>query len=260
MTALRSGTQTLERGLHLLRALAERSATGWRLTDLAAHCGLDHATAHRLLGCLERNRLARRRADRHYAPGPMLFELGLAYPPLAQFQAACRPALLRLAREPGGTAFIYLRSGDDFVCLARHGNAPVRGLSVEVGTRRPLAVSAPGIAMLLALPKPEQARVLAANMRQVRRFGDVRVRSVERVLRRSRRARAALNLGDIVPGLWSFGVPILDASGAPFASLGLTGHAEQYARGRVPAIVQQLRGEARRIEDENGALLGVIAA
>jgi DNA-binding IclR family transcriptional regulator len=255
-----TGTQTLERAILLLKALAERSATGWRLTDLAAHCGLRNATAHRLLASLARHRLARRRAaDRRYAPGPMLFELGLAFPALAAFQGACRAALARLARRPGGAAFIYLRSGEDFVCIARAGDAPVRGLSVEVGTRRPLAVSAPGVAILLALPPHERERVIEANMRQVRRYGEVRVRSVERVLRRSRRAGVALNLGDIVPGLWSFGVPLFTAGGTPFAALGLTGHAEHYSRKQIREIVQQLREEARRIERDCAELIRRIA-
>ena len=60
----------------LLREVASRGSSGWRLTDLAAHCGLDKATAYRMLRCLEEERLVKRRAsDRHYLPGPLLFEL-----------------------------------------------------------------------------------------------------------------------------------------------------------------------------------------
>src|SRR5919106_3409986 len=72
------GTQTVGRAVSLLREVAARGSFGWRLTDLAAHCGLDKATAYRMLKCLEEERLVKRRAsDRHYLPGPLLFELGL---------------------------------------------------------------------------------------------------------------------------------------------------------------------------------------
>lgn len=249
------GTQSLERAIRVLKALASRSATGWRLTDLAARCELDKATAHRILRCLEDNRLARRRADRHYAVGPLLFELGLSVPALAQFQARSRPALSRLSRRPGGAALLYLRSGEDFVCAARVGDATVRGLSVEVGTRRPLAVSAPGIAMLLALPAKEGERILAANLAAARSYGEVRVRSVQAAIRRSRQAGAGLNLGDIVAGLWSFGVPLVDSAGAPFAAIGLTGHAESYAPQKVSEILELLRGEAQRVQAECADLM-----
>lgn len=253
------GTQSLERAILVLKALASRPATGWRLTDLAAQCGLNAATAYRILNCLEQNRLARQRTDRHYAAGPLLFELGLAFPALAQFQSRARPALLRLARRPGGAALLYLRSGEDFVCAARAGDATVRGLSVEVGTRRPLAVSAPGIAILLALRGTEAERVLAANMSSVRRFGEVRVRSVEAAIRRSRKAGAGLNLGDIVPGLWSFGAPVLDGEQRPFAAIGLTGHADSYAAERVPEILDLLHAEASRLREDCRDLIASLA-
>jgi DNA-binding IclR family transcriptional regulator len=254
------GTQTLDRAVSVLKALAARSATGWRLTDLAAHCRLDNATAYRILRCLARHRLARQRAsDRHYAPGPLLFELGLAFPALAQFQAACRPRLARLARELRGAALLYLRSDEDFVCIARSDAVRVRGLSVDVGTRRPLALSAPGIAILLALAPEEGERTLQSNMASVRRFGEVRLRSVEEAIRRSRRAGLGLNLGDIVPGLWSFGVPMLDGEGRPFAAVGVTGHAENYAAEEIPRIGDLLRAEARRIERECAEPIRLIA-
>jgi DNA-binding IclR family transcriptional regulator len=254
------GTQTIDRAVAVMKALAARSATGWRLSDLATHCGLDRATTHRILACLTRHRLARRRAaNRRYAPGPLLYELGLAFPALAEFQAASRPILARVARQLKGAALLYLKSDEDFVCVARADAARVRGLSVEVGTRRPLALSAPGIAILLALPADEGERVLAANMVAVRRFGEVRVRSVEEAIRRSRRAGLGLNLGDIVPGLWSFGVPMFDRAGRPFAALGATGHAENYSAERMPEIAKLLRAEARRLEGECAALIPAIA-
>lgn len=255
------GTQALDRAIAVLKALSARSATGWRLVDLAAHCKLDKSTAHRILQCFERNRLARRRAgDRNYAPGPLLFELGLAFPALAHFHAACRPSLLRLARRMRGAALLYLRSEDDFVCIAREGSVTVRGLSVETGTRRPLAVSAPGIAILLALPKEECERVLDSNLESLRGVGEVRVRGVQAAIRRSRREGAALNLGDIVPGLWSFGVPLRDGGGAPFAAIGVTGQARNYSAEDVPHVVQLLRQEAHGIERDYADLIRMVAA
>ena len=254
------GTQTLDRAVAVLKALAVRSVTGWRLTDLAAHCGLDNATAYRILQCLQRHRLARQHgSNRHYAPGPMLYELGLAFPALAEFQTAGRPTLARLARQLRGVAFLYLRSDEDFVCIARADAARLRGLSVDVGTRRPLALSAAGIAILLALPPEESERILQSNMVAVRRFGDVRVRAVEEAIRRSRRAGLGLILGDIVPGFWSFGVPVLDGGGFPFAALGATGRAENYSTEQIPRIAELLRKEARGIEKECTALIPEIA-
>lgn len=90
------GTQSIERALRILRELAARGEFGWRLSDLAARCEVDKGTLHRVLSCLMRERFVQQRsADKHYFPGPMLFELGLSLPGYAAFQQACE---LRMAR------------------------------------------------------------------------------------------------------------------------------------------------------------------
>lgn len=246
--------------MQLLKALAARSVTGWRLTDLAAHCGLEPATAHRVLACLARQRLVQQRAaDRHYAPGPLLFELGLAFPALERFRAACAPALSRISRRYRGATLLYLRSESHFVCIARGGESEVRGLTIELGTRRPLAVSAPGVAILITLAAEERRPLYEANLREIARAGPRRRDAIERVLRRSLRAGAGVNLGDIVPGLWSFGVPIFNRTGVPFASIGLTGRATDYSRRRIPEVISTLRSEARGIERDCAGLIRSIA-
>ena len=76
-----AGTQSLGRSIRLMRVLATRGEIGWRLSDLAAACGLDKGTAHRILASLVQERLVRQRpGDRRYLPGPLLFELSLALP------------------------------------------------------------------------------------------------------------------------------------------------------------------------------------
>ena len=226
------GTQSITRAVALIKAVAARPLQGWRLTDLAAHCGYNKGSAHRMLAGLARERMVEQRAsDKHYVPGPLLFELGLAVQQRSQFCARCMPALNRLARTAQGVAFLYLLSGDEFVCAARAGPTTLKGLSIETGTRRPLGVSAGGVAMLLTLPKNEQKAIVAANFRQIASFGAERRSAVLAMLRRSRRAGYGFNLADVVPGIHSIGVPLFDASGRAFASLSISGAAETLARG-----------------------------
>jgi DNA-binding IclR family transcriptional regulator len=242
------GTQSIERAVALLKALAARGSFGWRLSDLAAQCGLDKGTAHRILGSLERERLVKKRpSDKHYLPGPLLFELSLTLGPLADFQAACRPALERIARRTRGVAFLYLRSGTDFVCAGRVGPDAPKGLSIQVGTRQPLVTSSGGVAILLALPEEEARRVVAENMKRVARFGELRIRSIEKMLRRSREHGFGINLGDVVPGIHSVGVAIHDADAAPFASLTVSGAAAALPAADIEKVIAVLGEERARI-------------
>lgn len=248
------GTQTLARAATLLRAVAARPQQGWRLTDLAAHCGFDKSSAHRMLAGLVHERMITQRAnDRHYLPGPLLFELGLGVTRLGDFRARALPSLARIARAAPGVAFLYLLSGEEFVCAARVGPSTLKGLSIEVGTRRPLAVAAGGVALLLALPEREQRAVIAANLRQIASWGAERRRAVQTMLRRSRRAGYALNLADVVPGIHSIAVPLRDAAGGSFAALSVSGAADTLPRARLDALADVLRREAQGLEQEHAS-------
>lgn len=242
------GTQTVVRAVSLLREVAARGSFGWRLTDLAAHCGLDKATAYRMLKCLEEERLVKRRAsDRHYLPGPLLFELGLTIAPLAAFQAAAQAPLARLARRSGGVAFLYLRSTNDFVCAGRVGKTELKGLSIHVGTRRPLVTNAGGTAIVVAMPPEESRAIVAENMKRLSRFGEVRARSIERMLKRSQGQGFGINLGDVVPGINALAVAIRDAQGEPVASLGVSGSSEDFPQSGIPKLREMLEDEARAL-------------
>ena len=202
-----------------------------------------------------RERLARQRlGDRRYVPGPLLFELSLALPGHAAFQRACAPHLARLAKL-GGVAFVCLRSGADFVCAAHAGDSPLKALAHEVGLRRPLVVSAGGVAILLALP-PEEARgLIAENMKRVQKSGEVRVKAVERMLRRSQAQGSAVHLSDIVPRVNTYGLAIRDARGAAFASVSIAGASDDFPQSRAPQVLAALEEAAQGIAAEAQGLL-----
>ncbi len=243
------GTQTFSRAVVLLKAVATRPMQGWRLTDLATFCGFDKGSAHRMLAGLVRERLVEQRlGDRHYLPGPLLFELGLGVSRLAGLAKLCAPALARLASRSPGVALLFLPSGEEFVCVDRAGAATIMGLSIEVGTRRPLLASAGGVAMLLALPEAEQEHMVQANLRALQGFSAPRLAAVQRMLRRSRRLGFGVNLGDLVPGIHAFGVPLTDTRGRPFASISIVGRAQALPRARSAEFEALLRAEAARIE------------
>ena len=255
---MRSGTQTLERGARLLRELAARGTVGWRLSDLARRCELDKGTAHRLLACFVRERLVRQRpGDRRYVPGPLIFELSLALPSYAAFQAAAARELAAAAGLLDAYAFLCLRSGGDFVCAANTGRASVKALEHDVGLRRPLVVSAGGMAILVALPADEAAQIVAENLRRVKAAGEVRVKAVERMLRRSQAHGHGVHLSDIVPGVNTYGVAIRDSGDAPVASISVAGRAEDLPLARLPAIARALESAAKAIAAQARALLEV---
>lgn len=252
----RAGTQSLARGIRLLRMIATRPEFGWRLSDLAAACQQDKATVHRMLACLVDERLVERRAsDRHYLPGPLMYELGLARPAHVQFQRRAEAVVRAMARRLGGVGLLLLRSGNEYVCSVRAGALQLKGLMVQPGTRRPLFTSVGGVAILQTLPADEAREVLLDNVRQeIARRGSARLEALQKMRERSDRHGFGVNLGDVVPGLHAFAVPIACSEGQAFAALCLMGPAELYGEHRLRHLHAELLADAATLAVEARSL------
>ncbi|OVZ66440.1 MULTISPECIES: IclR family transcriptional regulator [unclassified Pigmentiphaga] len=239
-----AGTQSIIRTINILKAVADRREIGWRLTDLAAHCGLGKSTTYRIVACLCSERMLQQRPDdRRYIPGQLLYELALALPSYAAFKDAAHPGLEQLSKRLGGIAFLYLRSGEEAVCIDRVGDAAVPAIT-GVGTRRLLSESTFGISMLFAMPRQERELLLAANRRDPHAAKGERAAAYRRILQRSRRCGFGLNEGDITQGTTGIAVPVVDRFKRPIASIGVMVPSEKCGADRRPRVLALLRETA----------------
>jgi DNA-binding IclR family transcriptional regulator len=116
---------------------------------------------------------------------------------------------------------------------------------VDAGTRRPLITSAGGVSILLALPEQEAAAIRANNIQQeISRCGDVRLKALEQMYRRSQAFGFGVNLGDVVPGIHAVAVPVFRRPGKPVASLCLMGWSGALPESRVDEVCEALMAEA----------------
>lgn len=246
-SSARSGTQSVERAIALLREVSARAHFGWQLGDIAARCQLSRSTTHRILAHLVRQGLVvQRPADRHYLPGPCLFELGLALPEYGDLQYVARARLTALANCSGGVAFLYFRSGDDFVCAVRAGKTETKALTIVPGTRRPLIMSAGGAAILRALPAEEARAIIRRNLSS--REARARRRAITALLYRTREEGLGVDAGYLVPSVNDFGYPVRDANGAPFASITLSGPELKFPVSRLADMHRFLKTTAEDLQ------------
>jgi DNA-binding IclR family transcriptional regulator len=241
--AARTGTQSLERAILLLKEVSTRGHFGWQLSDLAQRCSFGKSTAHRLLRCLVRERLVNQHPDGHYYPGPLLFELGLSRPAPMDFQLAMADRLSSLARAVNGIAFLNFRSGDDSVCAARYGTTSLKGVMTIPGTRRPLSVSAGGMAILVALPRSEANEIIKRNIQYLRKSGELRISAIRKMVAFSIMQGFGLHNGQIAPNIMSHGLPLFDANRKPFASISVAGHENDFTLSRFPQVQRALQRE-----------------
>jgi DNA-binding IclR family transcriptional regulator len=234
----RNGTQMVERAAAMLRVIASGGRIGLQLTEIARRCDLKKSTAHRILMCLVRERLVRKRGDRRYVPGDMLFELGLsAMPERRALQHATRTALQRLSRETGAVAGFFFRSRDDCVCADRAGmtcvDAVANGLDIFPGARTPLVLTAGGAAILAAMPRVEAIATLERNLDSMKFYTCASVEGVRRMMHRAFHEGVVVNAGDIVPGINAIGMALADSAGEPYAAISVGGDANSFLLDRL---------------------------
>jgi DNA-binding IclR family transcriptional regulator len=140
-------SQTLDRGIRMLRELAEAHG-GLTVTELAARLGVNRTVTYRLLATLEHHSLVRRDADGRVRLG--LGVLGLARRVQPLLRDAALPVLRRLAEEVGATAHLTIADGGEALAVAVvEPSWTDYHVAYRVGSRHPLTRGAAGRAIML---------------------------------------------------------------------------------------------------------------
>ena len=141
-------SQTLDRGLQVLRVLAELPA-GLTVTELAAHLGVNRTVVYRLVATLEQHALVRRDHAGRLHVGLGILHLASAVQPVLRDLAA--PVLRKLAEDLGCTAHLTVADGDEALALAVvEPSWTDFHVAYRVGARHDLRQGAAGKAILLS--------------------------------------------------------------------------------------------------------------
>ena len=244
-----AGTQTITRAIRALKLIAEHAPDGMRLVDLAQALQLERPTAHRLLKALMgEGMLVRDPATRHYTLGSLVFELGLASTHQFNLGAICSPVLESLAQRTGDTSFLFVRSGNDAVCLNRvQGTFPIQTPAVPVGSRQPLGVNAGGLALLSCLSELEVVRIFDAVGPRLSIYGNLDVPELRKHVDRARAKGYAWISNRAVPGVSAVGLPIKSRTGTAIAAVTVATTQARMTDRHVNDIMPMLKDAAAAI-------------
>jgi DNA-binding IclR family transcriptional regulator len=169
----RTGTQSIERVVGMLRVVAARGRRGMRIADIASVSGLPMSTCFRMLQRLELEELvARDPLTRKYRLGPLLYELGLLAQPRSRLSELCDEAMHVIAEETQDTVYLCERRSAECICTSRAiGSYPIQALTLDVGIRRPMGVGTAGLSILCGLPDAEAEQIIEANGPRYAKFG-----------------------------------------------------------------------------------------
>jgi DNA-binding IclR family transcriptional regulator len=140
-----TGVGVLDRAMTLIELLTDGPRT---LRWLSAESGLPRPTAHRLLVALEVHGLVARDDSGAFRLGPRLTELAFRADPALDLAALAGPVLARLHEATGESVQLYVRSGDQRLCIAARDAGTGLRDSVPVGALLPLAAGSGGKVLL----------------------------------------------------------------------------------------------------------------
>jgi DNA-binding IclR family transcriptional regulator len=132
-----SGVGVLDKAVVVLRALEGGPRS---LAELVEATGLSRATAHRLATALEAHRLVRRDGDGRFALGLHLVALGGAAADQLPLAEAATDALEALRAATGESVQLYVRDGDQRVCVAALESPHGLRTIVPLGAALPMTV------------------------------------------------------------------------------------------------------------------------
>ena len=242
-TAPETAVGTLDRAVDILNAVEAGART---YTDITRVTGLSKPTAHRLIRALEQHGFLLQAGAAGYALGPRLLSLASSAMRELPLRDLAHLALERLAKATGESAQLYVRDGDERVCVdAVESDSELRTI-VVVGATLPLTKGSAGKVFLAKAADEDRRRVLAGLP------PEEAVRLARTVAATARRGWAD-SIGEREAGVASVSAPVLDATGGIVAVVSVSGPANRIGALRGRRYATAVTAAAREIE----AALGV---
>ena len=229
---LESGVQTLDRAVSILDAIAREGASS--LADLVRETGLARPTAHRLAVALERQALVVRDGDGRFRLGARLVGWGAAAGAALALVEPARAVLQRLSAGTGESAQLYVREGDQRVCVATHERPTGLRDTVALGAVMPLTKGSGGRVLIAWADDRDRFAVDPERLADVRRVG------------------WAATVGEREPGVASVSAPVR-VGGQVVAALSVSGPAERLGPDPGARFASAVLAAAADLERARGA-------
>lgn len=241
--------QALERAIGLLNAVAAASPEGDSAANLAIDCGLNRATAWRLLSTLEHHALVERDPRTgQYAVGFAVTRMA-ARAGVGGLVRRTHHIVRRLSEETGETANLAVVQNLGLTYVDEV--IPSVVLSARwLGRAAPPHATSAGKALLAWLPEPEADSMLTDPLtaHSATTITDrTRLREEFETIRRD---GYAVSVGEMERSLYGVSAPVFDRHGQPFAVIGLWGPQDRVPETRFATLGALLRTAAGDISRE----------
>ncbi len=216
--------QSLARGIDIFEFVLE-AGQPVRILDVAAHFGIDKSGAYRFLTTLERRGLLSKDArTKTYTIGPRLRSWSERLRDArSELLVSVRPLVEQLAAETKATAHLAVLETNRVVLIEVSSANSVIAIRQNVGDWEPLYCSAVGKAIVAFLPDTVRKSVVERiNFERHTPQTITSVLDLEVEFARIRGSGVAFDKGEQNPEICCIACPILNQTGMPVASLGIS--------------------------------------
>lgn len=227
--------QSVERAIALLEAVSDGAPEGETVAALAGTCGLNRATAWRLLATLEAYDLV------HVDPVTHRYSIGLAVPRLAAAGSVvgltrrAHGVLVRLSERTNETADLAVAQRLSLTYVAEV--APPSVLTANwLGRHVPLHATSSGKALLAWLPEVELLPLLEQPLTAYTATTITSRKALRAELAETRERGYGICAGELEETLYGVSAPVLDPRGRPFAVVSIWGPRSRVPESRFPKL------------------------
>ncbi|MEV0935638.1 IclR family transcriptional regulator [Streptomyces phaeochromogenes] len=238
--------QSLERAITLLEATADSAPDGETATNLASRCGLNRATAWRLLSTMEQYGLVER------DPLTSRYTVGFAVARMASaagFDGLIRRShgvLRQVSEQTGETANLAVVQQLGLTYIDEV-TPPVVLSAKWLGRQAPLHATSTGKALLAWLPAEEVDVLLAEPLTAYTDTTVVDRGRLRAELAETRERGYSVCAGEMERNLYGVSAPVLGTRDRPFAVLSIWGPQDRVPESRFPALGALACGAAEEV-------------
>lgn len=237
----------LRNGLDVIDCFARKPT--WTLSELGAELSLNKPTLFRVLYTLEHAGYVTKDEDSmRYRLGMRLYSLGGVALQYEQLRWQALAPLTELARLTGETVYVGILYDGDAVCVQLVDGTHVVRMHSFIGKRSPAHASTLG-KVLLAY-QPDQAVEAYAGQYGLKSFTPNTMSTLPQLREELQRIRAqgyGIDNEEMEIGLRCVGAPITHPSGAPFATVAISGPSTRMTLERIESLVPALKSTALQI-------------
>jgi DNA-binding IclR family transcriptional regulator len=242
-----NGVRSVDRAASLLLALGD-SAGEAGVTELARRLGLHKSTASRLLATLQRRGLVEQDEETgKYRLGLVVIRLAERAERTLDLRAIAWSELERLARATRETVSLGIVDGDAYLTVAQVDGPNMVAYPDWTGRKTPLHCTASGKVLLAGMAERDVLRIARSGLAAHTERTITTLETLMEELAKVRRRGFATSFSEWIAGTNAIAVPVVDARGRVFASIGVWGPSFRVTPARVAELVTRGREAAAAV-------------